>query len=56
MLIYGDHDTETPLAIAHTLEDAIEGAQLSVIAGAGHHLHLDAAQQVAELTKDFLRA
>jgi pimeloyl-ACP methyl ester carboxylesterase len=41
LLIWGDADARSPLAVAHQLHDAIPGARLAVIPGAGHVSNLE---------------
>lgn len=48
-LIWGDHDSATPLADAHKLQRQLHGAPLSVIPGAGHSPYANHAQEVAEV-------
>src|SRR5207247_158579 len=36
LLLWGDDDRRSPLQVAEQLRDAIAGAELSVIVGAGH--------------------
>jgi pimeloyl-ACP methyl ester carboxylesterase len=41
LLIWGDADVRSPMAIAHQVRDAIPGATLAVIPGAGHVSNLE---------------
>jgi pimeloyl-ACP methyl ester carboxylesterase len=41
LLIWGDADARSPLTVAHQLHDAIPGARLAVIPGAGHVSNLE---------------
>lgn len=41
LLIWGDADVRSPLAVAHQMHDAILGARLAVISGAGHMSNLE---------------
>ena len=43
LLIRGDADKRAPLSVAHQLRNAIRGAKLAVIPGAGHVSNLEAA-------------
>ncbi len=55
LLIYGDHDTATPLtSIGKRLNTLIPNSQLAVIEGAEHFVHQTASEQVNLLIKDFL--
>lgn len=36
LLVWGDADARSPMTVAHQLHDAIPGARLAVISGAGH--------------------
>jgi 3-oxoadipate enol-lactonase len=39
--VVGDEDTVTPPTVAHEMRDAIAGAELAVIPGAGHLSNLE---------------
>jgi pimeloyl-ACP methyl ester carboxylesterase len=54
LLIWGDNDTDAPLADARALAVAIRGSRLEIIPGAGHYVFLDAPGPVAQYIKDFL--
>jgi pimeloyl-ACP methyl ester carboxylesterase len=36
LLVWGDADARSPMSVAHQFHDAIPGAKLAVIPGAGH--------------------
>jgi pimeloyl-ACP methyl ester carboxylesterase len=36
LLVWGDADALSPLTVAHQIHDAIPGARLAIISGAGH--------------------
>jgi len=55
LLIYGADDDQTPLADGKLFNRAIAGSQLEIIEGAGHFVHQERAEQVAEMIKDFLK-
>ena len=48
-VICGDVDQVTPLAESERMAEAIEGARLEVVPGAGHAVFWEAADLVAEL-------
>ena len=55
LLIYGENDADVPLAAAHAALEALpEGAELVVIAGAGHFPFLDATDAFVEAVSRFL--
>jgi pimeloyl-ACP methyl ester carboxylesterase len=54
LLVYGDADTETPLAFGQVYHGLIEGSTLEVIGGAGHFLHVDHPDKVAREIGRFL--
>ncbi len=56
LLVYGEHDTETPQALGQQLHDAIEGSDFQVIPKVGHFLHHDAEKQTVLLVEEFLGA
>jgi pimeloyl-ACP methyl ester carboxylesterase len=41
LLVWGDADALSPLTIAHQIHDAIPGARLAIISGAGHVSNLE---------------
>lgn len=48
-LIWGEHDSATPIADAHKLREQLDDAPLEIIAGAGHSPFANHAQDVAEV-------
>jgi pimeloyl-ACP methyl ester carboxylesterase len=42
LLIWGDADARSPVAVAQQFRDAIPGAQLAILSGAGHVSNLEA--------------
>lgn len=56
LLIYGDQDTETPIALGRQLEAAIDGSIFVELHGKGHLLQLDAPQELLQNVKDFVHA
>jgi pimeloyl-ACP methyl ester carboxylesterase len=55
LLIWGDADTRSPLSVARQFETAIPGAELVVIAGAGHVSNLDQPGSFNEALRRFCR-
>ena len=51
LLLWGEHDARSPLAVGERMRDAIPGARLSVIPGAGHVSNLE---QPARFNKEVL--
>ncbi len=45
LLVWGDADARSPLTVAHQLHDAIPGARLAILSGAGHVSNLDQPAQ-----------
>jgi pimeloyl-ACP methyl ester carboxylesterase len=56
LLIWGDADARSPMAIAHQLHDAIPGARLAVIPGAGHVSNLENPVRFNAEVCDFCRS
>ena len=56
LLVWGDKDTETPIAEAHRLKDAISGATLEILRGADHFAHQAQAKEVAEKIYQFIKS
>ncbi len=55
LLIWGEHDTDTPLADGRLLAATIPHATLKVVPGAGHYVHLDAPAEVQAAIDGFLK-
>jgi pimeloyl-ACP methyl ester carboxylesterase len=56
LLIWGDRDTETPLADGELMERLIPDAGLVVFEGAGHYAYLEQAARFCTIVEVFLRA
>ncbi len=54
LVICGDKDVMTPVALSQELVDGIGDARLTVVTGAGHMVQLEAPQDVAGAIKEFL--
>jgi pimeloyl-ACP methyl ester carboxylesterase len=55
-LIWGELDERSPLSIARQFEQAIHGAKLVVLAGAGHMSNLERPEQFNAAVREFCRA
>lgn len=55
LLIYGDKDTETPLAFGQTYNKLIANSTLQVIPGAGHFTHVEQTDELTNKIEEFLR-
>jgi pimeloyl-ACP methyl ester carboxylesterase len=55
LLIWGDHDRETPLADARTMERLIADAGLVVFEGAGHFAYAEQPDRFCRIVDVFLR-
>jgi pimeloyl-ACP methyl ester carboxylesterase len=55
-LVWGDDDTEVPLAVAEAIEALVPGARLTVCPGAGHLTPLTAPAQLRAAVDHVLRA
>ena len=53
MLIWGDADKRSPMSVAYQIRDAIPGARLAVISGAGHVSNLEKPAQFNTIVRDF---
>lgn len=53
LLVWGDADARSPMTVAHQLRDAIPGARLVVIPGAGHVSNLEASTRFNTEVRDF---
>ena len=56
LLIWGELDARSPLAVAHEFEAAIPDATLVVIPGAGHVSNLERPDQFNDAVSEFCRA
>ncbi|MBI2591985.1 alpha/beta hydrolase [Candidatus Saccharibacteria bacterium] len=54
LLIYGSKDQTTPAEDGQALHQAISGSKLEIIENAGHFLHQEQPEAVAQLIEDFL--
>ena len=52
-VIVGEHDHSTPPACARAIAEAVHGARLETIAGAGHLTTVEQPQSVANLLRPF---
>ena len=53
LLVWGDADERSPMSVAHQLHDAIPGARLAIIPGAGHLSNLEEPSQFNTEVRDF---
>lgn len=53
LLIWGDADKRSPINVAHQLHEAIPGAKLEVISGAGHISNMEKPIQFNKVVEDF---
>jgi len=54
LLVWGDRDEDTPLWMAHRMEELIPDAGLVVLEGAGHYSYADAPGQFGAVARRFL--
>jgi pimeloyl-ACP methyl ester carboxylesterase len=54
LLIWGKHDTYTPLKHGHIMNEKIKNSELVIMEGVRHGVHLQAPEKLATLIKDFL--
>ena len=55
LLIWGDADSRSPLSVARQFADAIPGAELVVLAGAGHVSNLEQPRAFTDALRSFCR-
>lgn len=53
LLVWGDADARSPMTVAHQMRDAIPGARLAVISGAGHISNLEDPARFDTEVRDF---
>jgi pimeloyl-ACP methyl ester carboxylesterase len=56
LLIYGDADRRSPVAIGEDLHRRIPGSKLAVIPGPGHMVNMEAPERFNDEVRSFLRA
>jgi pimeloyl-ACP methyl ester carboxylesterase len=56
LLIWGDADARSPLSVARQFADAIPGAELAIIPGAGHVSNLEQPARFNDAIRNFCRA
>jgi pimeloyl-ACP methyl ester carboxylesterase len=56
LLVAGELDQRSPVAVAATMRESIEGAQLVVIGGAGHGVNGEAPEEFNAAVREFLSA
>ena len=56
LLIWGERDARSPLNVARQFEDAVPGAKLVVIPGAGHVSNLEQPKLFNDAVREFCRA
>jgi 3-oxoadipate enol-lactonase len=54
LVLVGDQDTVTPPDLSHELADAIPGAELHILAGAGHLANVERPSDFNRLVEEFL--
>jgi pimeloyl-ACP methyl ester carboxylesterase len=55
LLIYAANDDAIPLADGKQYHKLVKGSRLEIIAGAGHFVHIDQPEKVAQLIEEFLQ-
>jgi len=55
LLVYGEHDEQTPVRYGQLLHEAIDGSTLEILPQADHFLYRSHTAQVVQLVEDFLR-
>ena len=56
LIVWGDHDRIIPVSHAYRAAEAIPGARLEIIEGAGHFLPWRNADRFLAILKDFLKS
>ncbi len=55
LIIYGDHDQQTPLAYGQKFHGLIKGSGLTVIPNAGHFVYLENPREVVQSIQELLQ-
>jgi pimeloyl-ACP methyl ester carboxylesterase len=53
LLIWGELDKRSPISVSHQMQDAIHGAKLEIISGAGHVSNMERPEQFNDIVKEF---
>lgn len=53
LLIWGESDKRSPISVSHQMHDAIPGAKLEIIVGAGHVSNMERPEQFNNIVKEF---
>jgi pimeloyl-ACP methyl ester carboxylesterase len=56
LLLWGEKDVRSPLAVARQFQEAIPDAELVVIPGAGHVSNLERPEEFNRAVRDFCHA
>jgi pimeloyl-ACP methyl ester carboxylesterase len=56
LIVWGDHDRIIPVAHAYRAAEAIPGARLEILEGAGHFLPWRDADRFLAILEDFLKS
>jgi pimeloyl-ACP methyl ester carboxylesterase len=56
LVLHGDSDERSPLAVGEALHDAIRGSTLVVLEGVGHVSNVEAPDRFNEEVRQFLRS
>jgi len=54
LLVWGEHDDQTPVQDAHKMKAELKNSKLVVIPDAGHYVFLDKTPEVVKALKEFL--
>ena len=54
LLIWGEHDQDTPVSDGKIMEQEIQDAELVILKDAGHYSFLDQSQQFCQIVSNFL--
>jgi pimeloyl-ACP methyl ester carboxylesterase len=56
LLLWGDGDARAPMTVAHQMREAIPGARLAIISGAGHVSNLEEPAQFSAEVRNFCQS
>ena len=55
LLVWGENDTATPVAMAKAFNEYIKGSKLEILPGVGHYVFIDKKEQFLNIVTDFLK-
>ena len=55
LIVWGNQDPVVPISAAHVYRDSLDGSQLALVDGCGHHPEIEKTDQFVLITREFLK-